>query len=62
VFEGERTSNTQREIDENRALYFDADATEVWIYNLYGSISFFVGPDHQVPTSSFCPGFPRTIR
>ena len=35
------------EISERRALYFDAGATEVWICNLDGSISFFLGPDHQ---------------
>ena len=54
-------SNTQREIDEKRTLYFDAGATEVWICNLDGSISFFVSPDHQVPTSSVCPAFPDRI-
>jgi Uma2 family endonuclease len=55
-------SNTQREIDEKRALYFDAGATEVWICNLDGSMSFFVGPDHQVPSSSLCPEFPHVIQ
>ena len=29
-------SNTQSEIDEKHALYFDAGATEVWICNLAG--------------------------
>ena len=33
-------SNTQPEINEKRALYFDAGATEVWICNLNGSMSF----------------------
>jgi Uma2 family endonuclease len=54
-------SNTQREMDEKRALYFDAGAAEVWICNLEGSMSFFVRPNHQVPTSSLCPGFPHAI-
>jgi Uma2 family endonuclease len=54
-------SNTQREIGEKRALYFDAGATEVWICNLDGSMSFFIGPDHQVSISSLCPGFPHAI-
>ena len=54
-------SNTQREIDEKRALYFDAGAAEVWICNLNGSMSFFVGPDHQVSTSTLCPDFPDRI-
>jgi Uma2 family endonuclease len=54
-------SNTGREIDEKRALYFDAGAAEVWICNLDGSMSFFSGVDHQVSTSSLCPDFPQTI-
>ena len=54
-------SNTQREIDEKRALYFDAGADEVWICNLDGSMSFFVGADHQVSTSTLCPDFPDRI-
>ena len=54
-------TNTRREIDEKRALYFDAGATEVWICNLDGSISFFVGPDRQVSTSNLCPAFPGRI-
>lgn len=39
-------SNTQPGIDEKRALYFDAGATEAWICNLDGSLSFFSGVDH----------------
>ena len=54
-------SNTQREIDEKRALYFDAGATEVWICNLDGSMSFFVGADRQVSASTLCPAFPHVI-
>jgi Uma2 family endonuclease len=54
-------SNTTAEIDEKRALYFDAGTAEVWICNLDGSMSFFLGPNHQVPTSSLCPAFPDRI-
>ena len=54
-------SNTQREMDEKRALYFDAGASEVWICNLDGSMSFFSGVDHQLSTSLLCPSFPATI-
>jgi len=54
-------SNTQREMDEKRALYFDAGAIEVWICNLDGSMSFFSGVHHQVAASSLCPAFPQTI-
>jgi Uma2 family endonuclease len=54
-------SNTQPEIDEKRALYFDAGAGEVWICSLDGSMSFFLSPNHQVSTSSLCPDFPQAI-
>ena len=54
-------SNMQAEIDEKCALYFDAGASEVWICNLDGSMSFFVSADHQVPTSRLCPDFPQMI-
>ena len=55
-------SNTAAEMDEKRALYFDAGAGEVWICNLEGSISFFSAVDHQVSTSQLCPEFPARIR
>jgi Uma2 family endonuclease len=54
-------SNTQAGINEKRALYFDAGATEVWICNRDGSMSFFSGIDHQLSTSLLCPSFPATI-
>ena len=54
-------SNTSAEIDEKRALYFDAGATEVWICNLDGSMSFFVRPDNPASTSALRPNFPPTI-
>jgi Uma2 family endonuclease len=54
-------SNTPAEIDEKRALYFDTGATEVWICNLDGSMSFFAGADHEVSTSVLCPAFPARI-
>jgi Uma2 family endonuclease len=54
-------SNTQAEIDEKRALYFDAGAAEVWICNLDGSMSFFSGVHHQQSSSLLCPNFPDRI-
>jgi Uma2 family endonuclease len=54
-------SNTPAEIDEKRALYFDAGATEVWICNLDGSITFFLDPDDEASTSALCPAFPDRI-
>lgn len=54
-------SNTTAEIDEKRALYFDAGAAEVWICDLDGAIIFFVNPDDQNITSVLCPAFPNRI-
>jgi Uma2 family endonuclease len=54
-------SNSNAEIAERRALYFDTGAAEVWICNLDGSISFFVGPDHHQRNSVVCPAFPDKI-
>jgi hypothetical protein len=51
-------SNTTAEIDEKRALYFDAGAIEVWVCNLDGAMSFFSGVNNQISTSSLCPDFP----
>jgi Uma2 family endonuclease len=55
------SSNTPSEIDEKRALYFDAGAGEVWICGLDGSIAFFVRPDDQRPSSILCSVFPSRI-
>ena len=54
-------SNPPSEIDEKRALYFDAGAAEVWICGLDGSITFFVRPNQQHPGSILCPVFPSRI-
>ena len=54
-------SNATSEIAEKRALYFDAGANEVWICNLDGSMTFFLGPDNQKSTSALCPAFPDRI-
>lgn len=54
-------SNTSAEINEKRALYFDAGAREVWICNINGSFRFFTSPDHQQSSSILCPDFPEAI-
>ena len=54
-------SNSVAEIDQKRTLYFDAGAAEVWICNLDGSISFFVGLDRHNSASVICPAFPNRI-
>ena len=51
-------SDTTAEIDEKRALYFDAGTMDVWVCNLDGFMSFFSGVNNRVSTSSLCPDFP----
>jgi Putative restriction endonuclease len=54
-------SNSRAEIDDKRALYFDAGAAEVWVCNLDGSLSFFLPPDQELSASAICPSFPTHI-
>jgi len=54
-------SNSEAEIREKRALYFDAGANEVWICALDGSMSFFFSPNQQSGASAICPNFPTSI-
>lgn len=52
--------NTRAEIEENRRLYFEAGAEEVWIVSPGGGIAFF-GTEGELETSSLCPSFPAEI-
>jgi Uma2 family endonuclease len=54
-------SNSAAEIEEKRALYFDAGATEVWVCDLHGSMAFFVASDRRQDDSVLCPAFPKWI-
>ncbi len=55
-------SNTEAEIAEKTALYFDAGAKEVWVCNASGSMSFSVrGAARTNRTSVLCPKFPRKV-
>ena len=55
-------SNTEAEIREKMALYFDAGAREVWLCAESGAVSFF-GPGSAQPlnASQLCPQFPKQI-
>ena len=55
-------SNTEAEIQEKMALYFDAGAREVWLCADSGAVSFF-GPGTAQPmkVSELCPQFPKQI-
>ena len=53
-------SNYQRELDEKKALYFEAGAEEVWICDRAGKMIFHT-PEGRVATSPRCPDFPALI-
>jgi Uma2 family endonuclease len=54
--------NSDAEIEEKIALYFEAGAGEVWICGIFGDMKFFsaagVAP---MPASKLCPKFPARI-
>jgi Uma2 family endonuclease len=54
-------SNTDAEIQDKMALYFDAGAKEVWICDNSGAMKFFVSAK-SVRTSKLCPEFPAQIQ
>ena len=54
-------SNSTAEINEKRALYFDAGAREVWICQLDGILTFFVDQNRSISYSAICPNFPAQI-
>ncbi len=55
-------SNTDAEIRERMALYFDAGAKEVWVCAESGAVSFFApGTVQPMNGSQLCPEFPKRI-
>ena len=53
-------SNTASEMEEKRALYFDAGAHEVWICDEAGRLEFFDSGGKR-ETSEMVPSFPSSI-
>ena len=55
--------NTEAEIQEKMALYFDAGAREVWLCAESGAMNFF-GPGiaQQISAPQLCPQFPKQIK
>jgi Uma2 family endonuclease len=53
-------SNTRFEIDQKRALYFAAGASEVWVCERNNKISFY-GPEGLWKRSKLCPDFPSRL-
>jgi Uma2 family endonuclease len=55
-------SNSEAEMREKMALYFDAGAKAVWLCSENGVLSFFnPGATWPMRASELCPGFPRRI-
>ncbi len=52
--------NTQKEMIEKRALYFEAGAKEVWLCDEDGAMSFF-NAQQQLEQSQLVPAFPLKI-
>jgi Uma2 family endonuclease len=55
-------SNTEDELDEKAALYFEAGAKEVWICDELGHIRVLSAPANELMRSSICPSFPHQIQ
>ncbi|HEX8368659.1 MAG TPA: Uma2 family endonuclease [Pyrinomonadaceae bacterium] len=53
-------SNTNREMETKRSLYFEKGAKEVWICNEYDEISFF-NEAGELEDSVWFPAFPKKI-
>ena len=55
-------SNTEAEVQEKMALYFDAGAKEVWLCAEGGAMSFFSsGATRSMRASKMCPQFPKRV-
>jgi len=56
-------SNTQAEIEEKMALYFDAGAKEVWVCSRSGMMRFYeLGKVRPLKISRLCPAFPKQVK
>ena len=53
-------SNSEEELREKMALYFNAGAKEVWLCSVFGEMTFH-HPAKQLPRSELCPDFPNRI-
>jgi Uma2 family endonuclease len=53
-------SNSRREINEKKALYFSQGAREVWFSKQDGTMLFFT-PEGEIAQSQLFPDFPKTV-
>ena len=54
-------SNSKREIEEKKAIYFEGGALEVWICDRRGKMSFFGPGGTLLRKSRLCPAFPSQL-
>jgi Uma2 family endonuclease len=54
-------SNSKKEMDEKKVLYFDAGAREVWFCDSAGKMTFYSGVETFLESSILCPTFPKVI-
>jgi Uma2 family endonuclease len=54
-------SNSEEEIREKMALYFDAGAQEVWICGVFGQMNFHAEASRLLSQSALCPKFPNEV-
>jgi len=53
--------NSDAEIREKMALYFDAGAQEVWVCGIFGAMTFYAPGGGPLTHSAPCPGFPSQL-
>ena len=54
------TSNSKKEMQTKRALYFEAGAIEVWLCSQQGRLTFY-NSDGKLKNSRLAPDFPNSI-
>lgn len=54
-------SNTQKEMEEKRELYFEKGAKEVWYCDKNGRVSFY-NEEGKLKKSALCPDFPGRVK
>jgi Uma2 family endonuclease len=55
--------NSRQEMEDKRALYFEAGADEVWFCDKTGMMHFFLksSPETEAKASLLCPAMPKKI-
>lgn len=55
------SSNSDEEMDEKKALYFESGAKEFWLCDKHGQMSFFNQKNGRLNESELMPDFPKQI-